>query len=57
MVDSNWCQPTDSKNISKDETLLLIYSAAAIEYTFNKTVEKVYCKSRHKEKDIKSGVG
>ena len=57
IVDSKWWEPTDSKNISKDEPLLMMYSTVAIEYPVNKTVEKAYCKSCHKGKDTKSGVG
>ena len=57
IVNSKRCEPTDIKKISKDESLLLTYSTKAIEYPVNKTVEKVYCKICHKEKDNKSGVG
>ena len=57
IVKSNRWEPTDIKNISKDESLLLTDSTKAIKSPVNKTVEKVYCKIRHKEKDNKSGVG
>ena len=57
IVNSKRWEPTDIKKISKDEYLLLTDSTKAIGYPVNKTVEKVYCKIRHKEKDNKSGVG
>ena len=43
--------------ISKNESLLLMDSTVEIESPVNRTLEKVYCKSRHKGKDDKSGVG
>ena len=57
IVNSKWWEPTDIKKISKDEYLLLTASNMAIEYPVNKTVEKFYCKIRHKRKDNKSVVG
>ena len=57
IFDSKRWEPTDSKNISKDEPLLLMSSTAAIEYLVNKTMEKLYSKIRHKEKDNEYGVG
>ena len=57
IFDSKRWKPTDIKNISKDEYLLLMDSNVEIEYPVNKTVESFYCKSRHKGKHNKSGVG
>ena len=57
IVNSKRWEPTDIEKISKDEYLLLTASTMAIEYPVNKTVEKVYCKIRHKGKDNKSGLG
>ena len=45
------------KKIYKDEYLILTDSTVVIESQFNKTVEKVYCKTHHKGKDNTSGVG
>ena len=56
-VDSKKWEPTDNKKISKDETILLMDFTVAIEYPVKKTVEKVYCKIRHKGKYNKYGVG
>ena len=47
---------SDINKISKDESLLLTYSTNSSESPVKKTVEKVYCKIRHKGKDNKSGV-
>ena len=57
IINSKRWEPIDIKKISKDESLLLTASNVAIESPVNKTVEKVYCKIRHKGKDNKSGVG
>ena len=57
IIDSKWWEPTDIEKISKYEYLLLTASTEAIESSVNKTVEKFYCKIRHKGKDNKSGVG
>ena len=57
IVNSKQWEPTAIKKISKDEYLLLTDSTKAIESPVNKTVEKVYCKIRHKGKDNKFGVG
>ena len=57
VLNSKRQEPTDIKKSSKDESLLLTASTVAIESPVNKTVEKVYCKIRHKGKDNKSGVG
>ena len=57
IFDSKRWEPTDIKNISKDESLLLMYSTVEIEFPVNKTVEKVYCKIRHKGENNKYGVG
>ena len=46
-------EPTDIKNISKDEYLIMTDSTKEIESPVNKTVEKVYCKIRHKREDNK----
>ena len=40
IVNSKWWEPTDIKNISKDNSLLLPDSTVTIEYPVNKTVEK-----------------
>ena len=42
IVDSKRWEPTDIKNISKDEYLLLTASTAEIESPVNKTTKKVY---------------
>ena len=42
IMDSKRWEPADSKNISKDEPLLLMASTVAIADSINKTVEKVY---------------
>ena len=57
IVNSKRWEPTDIKNISKYEYLILAASTVAIKSPVNKTVEKVYCKIRHKGKDNKYGVG
>ena len=44
IVDSKWWEPTDSNNIYKDESLLLISPTVAIESTVKNTAEKYYCK-------------
>ena len=57
MVNSKRWEPTYIKKIYKDESLLLTDSTMAIESPVNKTVEKVYCTSRHKGKENKSRLG
>ena len=57
IFESKRWEPTDSKKNSKYEPLLLKDSTVSTEATVNKTVEKVYFKSRHSGKDNKSGVG
>ena len=57
IVDSKRWEPNDIKKISKDEYLSLAAYTVAIKSPVNKTVEKVYCKGRHKGKENKSGVG
>ena len=57
IINSKRWEPTDIKNISKDESLLLTASTVVIESPVNKIVEKVYCKIRHKGKENKSGIG
>ena len=57
LVNSKRGEPTNIEKISKYESLLLTASTMAIEYPVNKTVEKVYCKIRHKRKDNKFVVG
>ena len=57
IVNSKRWEPTDIKKISKDVALLLTASTVEIESPVNKTVEKFYCKIRHKRKDNKYGVG
>ena len=56
IVNSKRQEPTDIKKITKDEYLILATSTVAIESPVNKTVEKVYCKIRHKGKDNTYGV-
>ena len=57
IVKSKRWKPTDIKMVSKDGSLILRASTVAIGSPINNTVEKVYCKIRHKGKDNKSGVG
>ena len=57
VINSKRWETTDIKKSSKDESLLLTAFTVEIESPFNKTVEKFYCKIRHKGKDNKSGVG
>ena len=57
IADSKRWEPTDIKNISEDESLLLTASTVAIESPINKNVEKFYCKICHRGKDNKSGLG
>ena len=57
LFDSKLWEPTDSKNISKDEPLLLMSYTVEVESMFNKTVQKSDCKSFQEGKDNTSGVG
>ena len=57
LVNSKRGEPTNIEKISKYEYFLLTTSTMAIESPVNKTVEKVFCKIRHKGKYNKSGVG
>ena len=55
-VNSKRWEPTDSKKNYRDETLLIMASNVEIESPVNMTVEKFYCKNRHKGKDNKYGL-
>ena len=57
ILNSKRWEPNDIKKISKDKYLLMTDSTKSIESPVNNTVEKVYCKIRHKGKDNKSGIG
>ena len=56
IFDSKRWEPTYSKNTSKDKPLLKMDPKVAIGSPVNKTVEKFYCKNRHKVKYNKSGL-
>ena len=57
IVKSKRWEHTDINKISKNEYLILTASNVEIESPVNKTVEKFYCKIRHKGKENKYGVG
>ena len=56
IAESKWWEPTDGKNTSKDEPILMMTSNTAIKSPVNKTVEKFYCKNCHKGEYNKYGV-
>ena len=50
IVDSKRWEPTDSKKTFKYDPLLVMNSNVVMEDPVNKTVDKFYCKNRHKGK-------